>query len=477
VIVGEIPESVDLLVVGAGPGGYVAAVRAAELGRQVTVVDRDGLEGGTGGTCLHVGCIPSKALIELAEAFERTRTMATAGLLVERSHVDLASFQLHKRAIISGLARSVDRLLESHRVQRLSGEVHLIAPDRAAVAMVDGGTRFLEFSQAIIATGSRPARLPALPDDGERILTSTAALALDTLPQSAAIIGAGYIGLEIGIALARLGTSVAVVETLDRILPWADESLTRPVLRRMRQLGVRVYLSSEARTVDGDELIIQSPTGELREQAEKVIVTVGRTPNTDGIGLENTGVDVDERGLISVNGQRLASTRIGAVGDITHGPPVAHKASAEAIVVAEGLSGRRSAFEPIAIPVAVFTDPEIATVGLTEIQARAAGLDVAVSAVPFSSNSRAAILGAKDGFTRVVIDRTSDRVVGVHTVGPHASELIAEAALAVEMMASPKDIAGVIHPHPTLSESLYGAVQGLSRNDTMLVDEEGSAAA
>ena len=453
-VVGEIAEPVDLLVIGAGPGGYVAALRAAELGREVVVVERGGEEGGFGGACLHVGCIPSKALIELAQARQRTETMAAAGLRAGAAEVDLAAFQDWKGSTVAGLAAGVERLFERNGVQTVEGTARFAGRDRVAVTTPDGRGRFLEFRHAIVATGSRPVALAELPFDGDRVLSSTGALALDEVPGSLAIVGAGYIGLELGIAFAKLGADVTVVEALDRVLPSVDESLTKPLVRRLGELGIRLRLGSRVRRLEDDALVVDGPDGEHKLPAERVIVAVGRVPNTHELGLEAAGLGLDHKGLIAVDERRLAAPRIAAVGDLTPGPALAHKASAEAKVAAEALCDRPAAFEPMAIPVVAFTDPEIATAGLTEAQAREAGLDVAVGSASFASNGRAATLGEPAGFVRTVVDRSAERIVGVHAVGPHASELIAEGTMAIEMVASPDDVLGTIHAHPTLSESL-----------------------
>jgi dihydrolipoyl dehydrogenase len=453
-VVGEIAEPVDLLVIGAGPGGYVAALRAAELGREVVVVERGGEEGGLGGACLHVGCIPSKALIELAQARQRTETMAVAGLQVDAAKVDLAVFQQWKGSIVDRLTGGVERLFERHGVRTIEGTARFASRDRVAVTMPDGSGRFLEFGQAIIATGSRPVALPELPFDGDRVLSSTGALALNAVPESLAIVGAGYIGLELGTAFAKLGADVAVVETLDRVLPSIDRSLTEPVVRGLGELGIELWLGSRVERVEDKGLVIEGSDGERTLPAERVIVAVGRVPNTQELGLEAAELGVDDQGLIAVDERRLATPRIAAVGDLTAGPALAHKASAEAKVAAEALCGRPAAFEPMVIPVMAFTDPEIATAGLNEAQAREAGLDVVVGSSSFASNGRAATLGEPTGFVRTVVDPSAERIVGIQAVGPHASELIAEGALAVEMVASPEDVLGTIHAHPTLSEGL-----------------------
>lgn len=460
-VVGEVPEPVDLLVVGAGPGGYVAAARAAELGREVVVVDREGVEGGPGGACLRVGCIPSKALIELAHAYETTRTAAHAGLRVSGAEVDLATFQGWRGEIVEKLGAGVAGLLERNKVRYIAGEVTFSRPDRAAVALADGNSAFLEFRNAIVATGSRPLELPTLPVDGERVLSSTGALALTEVPPTMAIVGGGYIGLEIGTAFAKLGAKVTIVEALDRVLPTIDPILVRPVLRSLERLGVELRTGTLAAAVEDGALLVSGDHGEERVEAERIVVAVGRRPNTDGLGLEAAAVRLDDRGLIEVDERRLATPKIGAIGDVVEGPALAHKASAEAIVAAEALCGLPSAFEPLAIPAVVFTDPEIASVGMTFEEAKEAGLDAAQAKGTLAANGRAATLDAGDGFTQVVVDRGTDRVVGVHMVGPHASELIAAGTLATEMIASPADILGTIHPHPTLSEGLHAAVEPL----------------
>jgi len=457
-VVGELAEHVDVLVVGAGPGGYVAAARAAELGREVMVVDRGGREGGLGGACLHVGCIPSKALIELAAGRDHVEKLRGRGLVCEAPGVDLAAFQVHRREIVDTLAGGVAGLLARHGVRHVVGELRFNRPDRAAVLLPGGMSLFVEFDHVIVATGSRPAPLPGLPFDGERVLDSTGALALPRLPETLAVVGAGYIGLELGMAFARLGTRVTVAEALGRVLPSVPERLTRPVVRRLAELGVDLRLRTLARGIDGGELLLDGPDGPARIPAEHVVVAAGRRPNTDELGLDRAGIPVDAAGLIPVDLQRRASRTAFAVGDVTAGPALAHKASAEGRVAAEALCGLPAAFDPAAIPQVVFTEPEIATAGLTEEQARAAGMDPETRAIPLATSGRAATLGARDGSAQIVVDRASDRIVGVHLVAPHASELIAEGVLAVELLAAPEDLRATIHPHPTLSELLHDAV-------------------
>jgi dihydrolipoamide dehydrogenase len=452
-VVGEVAEPVDLLVVGGGPGGYAAALRAAQLGRKVTLVERGG-EDALGGCCLHVGCIPSKALIELASAAHHTGSMAAAGLVVGDVAVDLERFQEFRRGVTGGLAKGVAQLLSAAGVRVIQGELRFNRPDRAAVNTPDGNVLFFEFRDAIVATGSRPTVLPGLEPDGERIVDSTGALALTALPASMAVVGGGYIGLELGTAYAKLGVAVTIVEALDRILPTVDQALTRPVLRRLKDLGVDVRLRTRAERLDGDELVVDCPDGERRVPAACVVVAVGRAARTDDLGLREAGIPVGPDGLIPVGPDRLAREHVAAVGDVVAGPALAHKATHEGVVAAEALSGHPTAFDPAAIPQVVFSDPEVASAGLSLDEAKAAGLDAEEAAFPLSASGRAATLGARAGFARMVVDRAADRIVGVHLVGPHASELIAEGTLAIEMVASPDDLAGTIHPHPTLSEQL-----------------------
>jgi dihydrolipoamide dehydrogenase len=457
-VVGEFADSVDLLVLGGGPGGYAAAIRAAQLGREVTLVERAG-PAGLGGVCLQVGCIPSKALIELADAAHRTREMRDAGLDAEAVGVSLERFQAWRGELCSRLARGVGELLAAAGVRVVHGEARFNRADRVAVRTPEGGVVFFEFEHAIVATGSRPVALPGLPVDGERVLDSTGALALTAVPAGVAVVGAGYIGLELGTALAKLGARVTVVEALDRVLPTVDAALTAPVLRRLKALGVDLRLRSSAQGVQDGALVVAGPDGQERVEADRVVVAVGRIPNTDELGLAEAGVRVGADGLIEVGADMRANERIAAVGDVVAGPALAHKATAEAAVAAEALSGRPAAFDAQAIPVVIFTDPEIGSVGLSEAQARDAGFDPVVASFPLAASGRAGTLRARDGFTQIVADAATDRVVGVHVVGPHASELVAGGALAIELMAAPGDVAATIHPHPTLSEGLREAAE------------------
>lgn len=457
-VVGELAEAVELLVLGGGPGGYVAAIRAAQLGRQVTLIDRAG-PAGLGGECLQVGCVPSKALIELAQAAAQTREFERMGLSAERVTVSLERFQDWRRELCRGLARGVAQLLDAAGVTVVHGEARFNRPDRVVVRTPADAAIYFEFEQAIIATGARDLELPGLPFDGRRVHASTTALALEEVPDRVVVVGAGYIGVELATALCKLGSEVAIVEARNRILPAFDAPLSVPVKRRLRRLGVEVRCDSTAQRVDGNELVLRSHQGEDRLPAPLVVVAAGRVPNTDQLGLAAAGIPVGADGLIEVGPDMRAGPRIAAIGDVVSGPQRAHRASAQGVVAAEALSGKPSAYEPAAMPIVVFSDPEIATVGLSEDAAREHGMDVRVESFPLAASGRAATLGAREGFTQLVMDAATDRIVGVHIVGPRASELAAGGALTIEMMASAADLADTLHPHPTLSEGLHEAAE------------------
>jgi dihydrolipoamide dehydrogenase len=462
-------EGVDLLVVGGGPGGYAAALRATQLGREVVLVERDGPLG-LGGTCVRVGCIPSKALIEVANARHHARALEVAGLNAGVLEVDLARFQSWKSGIVDGLSKGVEALLRHQRVRVVVGTATFNKPNRAAVALPDGNVAFFEFRSAVVATGSAPLELAALPRDGVRVLDSTDVLALTQVPASVVIVGAGYIGVELGTALAKLGSNVTIVEALGNVLPTMEPVLGRVVLRSLRRLGVEVLLGAEAIGLDEVGVVVRADGVERIVEGERVVVAVGRRPRTRDVGLEKTRARLAPDGTVEVDAGRLAAAGIAAIGDITAGPALAHKAFAEAEVAVASLSGLRRVFDPLVVPAVVFCDPEVATVGLTEDAARALGMDVAVAQFPLSASGRAATLASPEGFARLIVDRGQDAVVGVHLVGPLVSELAGEAALAVEMGASPEDLAGTIHPHPTMSESLHEAALMMVGRSLHVVD-------
>ncbi|MFO7245463.1 MAG: dihydrolipoyl dehydrogenase [Thermaerobacter sp.] len=464
-VVGDIATGVDVVVIGGGPGGYVAAIRAAQLGKEVLLVEREAL----GGVCLNVGCIPSKALISVASLYHRLQEEAERGLMVSGARVDLNKLQAWKQGVVDRLTGGVGQLLKGNDVQVTMGTATFTGPNQIIVETAGGGAEHYKFDHAIIATGSRPVELPAFPFDGRRILSSTDALALTELPGHLLVIGGGYIGLELGTVYAKLGSRVTVVEAADRLLPGTDPELVQVVARRLRRLGVEVHVNTLAQGFEDDGRVAKvrlSRRGDGGQEetftvdADRVLVCVGRRPNSEGLGLDRAGVRVDDRGFIPVDQQmRTSAPHIFAIGDVVGGAMLAHKASHEGIVAAEVIAGEPAAFEPAAIPAVIFTDPEIASVGLTETQAEAQGYQVMVGRFPFAASGRALTTGESEGFVKVVADASSHVVLGVHIVGHGASDLIGEGALAVEMAARLEDLALTIHPHPTLPESIMEAAE------------------
>ncbi len=460
-VVGEIPVLADLLVLGGGPGGYAAALRGAQLGRQVILIDSDG-EAGVGGVCLRVGCIPSKALIEVADQLHGLRTATDTGIVAGPVGFDLAAWQRHKADVVSGLTDGVCHLLRGAGVSVFAGVGRLSRPDQLVVTdprNPAAPAQYFQFRDLVVATGSRPTGSANLARDGQRILDSTDVLALEELPRSMVVVGGGYIGLELGTALAKLGTKVTIVESLDRLLPAMDAMFGAQIARRAKRLGIDVVLNARAMDFDGTSLRVQQGDTAISIAADNVLVAVGRTPNTDELGLDAAGIVLDRAGLIPVGSDCRATAHIAAIGDITRGPALAHKAMAEAEVAVEALCGHRVEFSPAAIPAVVFCDPEVATAGLTIADATTQGVKAVATTVALAASGRAATIGARDGFLQLVWERASTTVLGVHIVGPHASELIAEGVLAIEMAAALHDIATSIHAHPTLSEQLGEAAR------------------
>ena len=452
---GEVAETTEVLVVGGGPGGYAAAIEAAHLGRQVTLVER----GSIGGVCLNVGCIPSKALIHAADLVAGATDAASWGVTMTPS-VDMGVVNDRISGVVSTLTSGVERLLHAAGVRVERGTARFA---RRRKVVVDAGdeVRHFEFTHCIIATGSRPLELEALPFDGNRVLDSTAVLALRSVPRSLAVVGGGYIGIELGTALAKLGAEVTIVEMADGILPQMDPRLVRVVSRRLGQLGVTVLTGARAIGLDGDGLRVATGDDEMTVAAEKVLVAVGRVPNTDDLGLEVAGIELSPAGHVVVGPDRRAAPDILAIGDVTAGPALAHKATAEAEVAARVVSGMVAEFDPAAIPLVVFSDPEIASVGATFDRARSEDPGATEYRFPQTAGSRSHTMGRTEGFVQIVAD-SAGTVVGVHMVGAGVSELAGEATLAVEMGATLEDVAATIHPHPTMSEGLVEAARAAS---------------
>lgn len=460
-VMGSLRQETDVVVVGSGPGGYVAALRAADLGRQVILVEeRDRL----GGVCLTEGCIPSKALIGAVELAQSARDAVSMGLHFSDLRVDVRELRSWTDGVVEGLTAGIGGLLRRRGVEVISGRARLEG-DRA-LAVEGGEVSGIDFSHCILATGSRINELPASRGFADLGLWSSAeALALPEVPERLLVVGGGYIGLELGLVYAGLGSRVTVVEFFPRLLLGADPDLVQVVVERCKLRFEAILVESKVQEVrragSGYLVSVARGTGELeRLEADRVLVAIGRRPNTDAIGLDRAGVTTDQQGRIGVDQQgRTNVPGIWAVGDVTPGPMLAHKAGREARVVAEAIAGQPAAFDNRAIPAVVFTDPEIAWTGLTEAEAAEQGRAVTVGRFPLSALGRARLMGRTEGLVKVLSEPDSGLVLGVGMVGPHVSELIAEGTLAVEMGATLEDLMVTIHPHPTISEAIMEAAE------------------
>jgi dihydrolipoamide dehydrogenase len=443
----------DLIVIGAGPGGYVAAARAGQLGLKVACVEA----GALGGTCLNVGCIPSKVLLESSELYQRaSRGLSSHGINLGPVGLDLAAMMARKDRIVRTMTQGIAALFRGRQVDLVQGRGRILGPGRVEVDGADG-KQVLETRQILIATGSYPVELKGLPFDGERIIGSTEALSLPAVPGRLVVIGAGAIGLELGSVWRRLGAEVLVVEFMDQILPGIDRELAEQLQRLLKRQGIACELQARARGAvveDGRvRLTVEAGGQERVEECDQVLVAVGRRPRTEGLGLEKVGIERDERGRIKVHeGYQTTVAGIYAVGDVIAGPMLAHKAEAEGVALVERLAGLAGSVNYRVIPAVVYTRPELATVGLTEEGARAQAGEVKTGRYLFRANARAHAMDEIDGLAKVVVDARTDRLLGVHILGPQASHLIAEAAVAMEFGASAEDLARTIHAHPSLSE-------------------------
>ncbi len=446
----------DLIVIGAGPGGYTAAIRAAQLGLDVACVEK---ETELGGTCLRIGCIPSKALLESSERYEEAhRDLAAHGVVTGSVKLDLNRMLQRKDQVVSSLTKGVAGLLRKNSVTRYSGHARFLAPTRLAVEG-NGETVETEARHILIATGSRSTSLPGIDLDGDRIGTSTEALSYPEVPGRLAVIGAGYIGLEMGSVWRRLGSKVVVFEYLDRILPGMDSEVAGTAQKLFSRQGMEFRLGSRviAARAEGDKCIVECEGVESHE-CDRVLVAVGRKPNTDGLDLETVGIDLDDRGRIAVDDHFRTSVQgVYAIGDVIRGPMLAHKAEEEGVACVETIVTGYGHVNYGAIPGVVYTHPEIASVGQTEDDLARTGMPYRKGVFPFMANGRARAMANTEGFVKILAARDTDRVVGVHVIGPRAGDLIAEAAVAIEFGASSEDIARSSHAHPTLAEVMKEA--------------------
>lgn len=457
-VVGDFPEEVDTLVIGSGPGGYVAAIRAAQLGQKVTIVEKDNL----GGVCLNVGCIPSKALINAGHRYSEAKSAADIGINVENISVDFGKVQEWKASVVGKLTGGVEGLLKGNKVNIVKGEAYFVDENTVRI-MDEKNAQTYHFKHCIIATGSRPIELPNF-KYSKRVINSTGALSLEEVPKKLVVIGGGYIGIELTGAYSNLGAEVVVLEGTQQILAGFEKQMSQLVARRLRNNHVTIHTEALAKSVEETETGVKV-TAEMKGkeeviEADYVLVTVGRKPNTDELGLEQVGIAMDERGLIQVDNQcRTNFPNIYAIGDIVAGPPLAHKASYEGKVAAEAISGEKSAVDYLAIPAVVFSDPELASVGYSEAEAKEAGFDIVAAKFPFAANGRALSLNDADGFMKLITRKEDNLVIGAQIAGPGASDMISELALAIEAGMTAEDIALTIHPHPTLGEVTMEAAE------------------
>jgi dihydrolipoamide dehydrogenase len=457
------PDTYDVVIIGGGPGGYVAAIRAAQLGLKTACVDKRGTPGGT---CLNIGCIPSKALLQSSEKYsEAQHTLAQHGVKVSGVDLDLTTMMSRKDKVVGENTRGVEYLFKKYKVDYIKGAARFLAPGRLGITPVDGATvTEIAAKSVIIATGSDIVPLPGVEIDEKTVVSSTGALTLSAVPKSLIVVGGGYIGLEMGSVWRRLGSSVTVVEFLDRITPGMDAELSRSLQRVLQKQGITFRLGTKVaaakRSGEGVTLTLEPAQGGPKEEisAAVVLVAIGRRPYTEGLGLETVGVVVDNKGRIKVDENFATNVKgIYAIGDVIAGPMLAHKASEEGVALVETLAGQRSHVNYEAIPAVIYTWPEVASVGRTEEELKSAGIAYKVGKFPFTANARARANADTEGFVKILADAKTDRVLGVHIIGPDAGTMIAEATLAMEYGASAEDIARTTHAHPTLNEAVKEA--------------------
>ncbi|MED0660107.1 dihydrolipoyl dehydrogenase [Bacillus smithii] len=457
-VVGDFPIETDTIVIGAGPGGYVAAIRAAQLGQKVTIVEKEHV----GGVCLNIGCIPSKALISASHRYHDALHSDSLGIKAENVTVDFSKVQSWKGSVVKKLTGGVSTLLKANKVEIVKGEAYFVDAHTVRV-MDEKSAQTYTFKNAIIATGSRPIEIPAF-KFSKRVLNSTGALALEEVPEKLVVIGGGYIGTELGNAFANFGTKVTILEGGDEILPNFEKQMSSIVKRNLKKKGAEIFTNALAKGVEEKEdgvVVTYEVKGEEKTiEADYVLVTVGRRPNTDELGLEQVGIELTEKGLIKIDKQcRTNVPNIYAIGDIVPGPQLAHKASYEGKIAAAAIAGQPDEIDYLAIPAVVFSDPELATVGYTEQQAKDEGIEIVAAKFPFAANGRALSLDSTDGFLKLITRKEDGLVIGAQIAGPGASDMIAELGLAIEAGVTAEDIAMTIHAHPTLGEITMEAAE------------------
>ncbi len=455
-------NTTQVAIIGAGPGGYPAAFLAADLGLQVTMIDP---EDNPGGVCLYRGCIPSKALLHTAKIISEAQDSTNWGITFSKPKIDLDKLRDWKRGVVQKLVGGLGVLSRQRKITYIQGRATFLDSNTLEIKKSDGETVQLTYENAVIATGSRPAQVPGFPNDSPHLLDSTSALDLPDIPKTMLVVGGGYIGLELGTVYAALGTKVSVVEMTSRLMQGVDRNLVRVLQKSSEHIYESIMLNTKVvdmkETKKGLQVKFEDEAIENKGSIfDKVLVSVGRKPNSEHLGLENTKVQIDNKGFIKIDGQRRTSDpNIFAIGDVAGEPMLAHKATHEGRVVAQVLVGKNVVFEPNAIPAVVFTDPEIAWCGLTETEAKEKNIKIKVARFPWGASGRATTLNRNDGVTKLIIDPETDRVLGMGIVGSGAGELIAEGVLAIEMSALASDIELTIHAHPTLSETVMEAAE------------------
>jgi dihydrolipoamide dehydrogenase len=471
-----VATSYDAIVIGGGPGGYTAAIRLGQLGKRVLCIEQERL----GGVCLNWGCMPTKALLHVGEIIHAARDLRAMGVEFGEPAINLGGLNAWKSKMIDDLVNGIATLLRANHVESLTGSAELADAHSVRVRTKEGATQTLAAANIVVATGSEPIALPGVTRNGTTVLNSDDAVRLEALPKRLLIIGAGVIGLEFATIYARLGCQVTVVELLDRALGETDLEISTLLLRILKKQGITVHLKTKAAavTVQGDR-VSAVLEGELNEKREfdAVLVAVGRRPRTAGLGLEKVGVKL-ERGFVVVDEQRRSSVpHVYAIGDCAGAPLLAHKAMKEGIVAAEAIAGQAVAYDPMAVPNCVYTDPQVATAGLSEEQAKASGHEVRIGRFRLAALGRARTVGVSDGMVKIVADAATDLVLGVHIVSPTAESMIAEAVLAIELGATAQDLGLTMHPHPTFSESVMEAAEALHGRAIHIVNQPATPAA